>query len=880
MISWEVFFEKLIELSSLEHKDNEISKLIKDFKENRIAAIGGSDAFQEFLESSDLEIFQTNREIFLGRLKKLYHSGSQGAELPDWLLRSQENWEEILDELENWDLEIDVDIAVKPEIQNIRLDPKFGNKNSDSESASSDVVGTGTLTAQPEIKFQRLGLSLLRRGTAERIEIATDLAVVNGDSDDWEHPDAIIWHLTKPLVIQAEGSFDFDMRRTRVVPSEENSGPVLQPIDIQIEPIQTNLDEIQVQSEGVKKLMSEIFNQTKISLALERLSQQALFDRVKTQFQDDVKNYLEKEVLKLSIIILRDENGKIDFEIGIKGQKFDDKIKKLQEENRFVTEIISEAPLNVEDFKVNLQPGAKDIEIEILLPETKSVTARIGDFDFPEFLFEDESNDLVRSIMNYFNQNSIDFSEASLEAQLRLSQSSEDRPRITLHVPIQWKQTAGSDLLVPNFSFDKMVFNLDALEEARIEAVKFRATNESPWVQLDFQDPPKIQDQLYSQMSGLTQNFENLMGEDFELFLNRELQSRLQDLVLKVGAEDDQGASNEEKIRILDFEFPEGAVKIDWDAEDELLDLVLKASERRGPDNKLQGDFSPAFERLPKEFRIFRNQSGAVTIKTDLKLPQSFRIQLQNIDDEEAFIESLELSVAADEPKTVSIYWKIVQDAQGRLIILPEISNLDTVIEAYQPVLDEKAGPDALVARGVQPKSYLGRGAEWLTRKLRESGFQSGIAAGLFGQLYIEKEKRERITKKINETFHKKLQEKLPDLVLDLLKLTNGYVLEPLDKRLSERAGYNPEAVMPALQKEFERIVDGLIEKRLLRGDLAHWKLGETKVLERLENEIESYAPDRFGSEFLGQPFENLRTEVSDTLINTPNALRSVLEGS
>lgn len=877
MTSWEVFFESLLEFSSLEDEDDKISKLIKDFKESRISAMGGSEAFQSFLEASELEIFQTNREIFLGRLKRFYYSGSQDSELADWFIKSQENWEEILDELENWDLEIDVDIAIKPEVQNIKLDPKFGGQTSDGEGESSDVVGRGILTAQPEIKFQRLALSLLRRGTAERIEIATDLAIVDGDPKDWGHPDAIIWHLTKPLVIQAEGSFDFDMRRTRAVPSEQNSGSLLQPIDIQIEPVQTNLDEIQVQPEGVEKLMSEIFNQAKISLALERLSQQALFDRVKTQFQDDIKNYLEKETLNLSIIILRDENGKIDFEIGIKSEKLDAKIKKLQEEDRFVTEIISQTNLNVEDFKVNLQPGAKDVEIEILLPETKSVTAQVGDFDFPEFLFEDESNDLVRSIMSYFDQNSIDFSEASLEAQLRLSQSSEDRPRISLHVPIQWEQTAGGDLLAPNFSFDKMAFNLDALEGAKIEEVRFQATNESDWVELNFQDTRKMQDQLYSQMSELTQSFENLMGEDFELFLNRELQSRLQKLVLQVGAEDDQGALNEEKVRILDFEFPDSAVKIDWDAEDELVALRRKNSDRRGPDHKRQELFKPALDRLPKEFRVFRNEAGVVTIKTDLKLPQTFHIQLQNIDDEEAFIESLEFSVAANEAQTVSVFWKIIQDAQGRLIILPEISNLDSVISAYQPLLD---GPDALVARGVRPKSYLGRGAEWLTRRLRQTGSKVGLAASLLGQVYIENEKRERITKKINETFNKKLQENLPDLVLDLLRLTNGYVLEPLDQRLSERAGYNPEAVMPSLQKDFERIVDGLIEKRLLRGDLAHWKLGETKVLDRLENEVEAYATDRFESEVLGQPYENLRTEVSDTLINTPNALQSVIEGN
>ena len=711
------------------------------------------------------------------------------------------------------------------------------------------------------------------------IEIASDLARVEGDQDDWDHPDAIIWTFTKPLVIKADGSFDFDMRRVRPQSNDENASSVLQPIDIHIGSVQTNFNEIEIKEAGVQKLMTEVFNQQKISFALDRLSQQALFDRMKIQIQDDVMNYLRNEPFQFSIIIFQDEDGKIEFEIGVKNNDFDKKIATLQDEGRFVSEIVSESLLSVEDFKVNLLAGESNLEIEVELPETKWVSAKIGDFDFPGFLFEGESNDLVRSIMNYFDQNAIELSGASLEAKLRLKEPSEEKSTIKLYVPIRWETSTGADFSIPNFKISEMTFNLDELGEARIEEVKFRSTNNSPWVELNFQDKPRIQDQLYAQLSQMTQNFENLTGENFEKFLSQELQARLQTLVLQVGEADEASASTEEKIRIIDFEFPAEAIKIDWDVEAELIQRRLHDGKRIGLNNKQQGDFTSVFHRLPKEFRIFQDQKGDVIIKTDLKLPKSFRIRLQNIDDEEAFIETLEFSVAAEEEKTATVFWKILQDAQGRLIILPQISNLDSVIAAYHHVLDQTSGPDALVARGVRPKSFSGRAAEWINGKLIQSGYDRGVVAGLFGQMYVEKEKRERISKKINEVFHKKLQEKLPNLVLDLLKLTNGYVLEPLDQRLSERASYDPEAVMPALQKVFERIVDGLIEKRLLRSDLSNWKLGEQKVLDRLQGEIKDVVTDRSDADILGQSYGNLRDEVSSTLIELPETIQSALEG-
>ncbi len=870
MKDWEKFFE------SLQNLDFEKAQaLVDDFTQRRLTGSGRLGERRQNFVPDQIPLFKTRRSLLLNQIEQGFRDEISKSEQGEWIQGSLINWELILKELEEWSLLVDFDVQISPKIETVDLAPSFSPNLPQAQ-------GAGSVKATAEIAFKRLSLSFVNRRTDEKFEISSDL-VQSSETAKMRNPESpeFIWNLNRGIELQADGAFTFDPRRTDQIEINESLENHLQPINIEIGPVRTNFKEIQVEHEGVSEVLSQIFNRNEIASAISRASLLPLFDKFKLQIQDDVKNLLKNKMIDISIIIFQDEEGEAKFEAALKNEKSEQRVEDLKAQGRFVTQIVSQTSLTLDDFEMSFDTTAQAIDVKVRLPQTKMLSSRIDGFDFPRFLFTKEENSLVGSLMNYFDQSSMDLSEARLEADLRLSSSEDNLANLTFRLPIKWAQSPSSAYDVPRIAAEEMSMNLDEIANAKIGVVRFRSTDKSPWVRLDFQDQMKIQDQLYRQMKNLNQNFKDVTGEEFENFFHRELTHRLQKMVLRLGSEEtsSDSSSTEENLRILDFQFPAEAVRINWEAAEELrkinAEMAVPLLRRRSPDA-----FKSVFEKLPKEYRPFKMEPGMVVLRTDLSLPQNFRIELQNIDDEDAFIEAIQLSVASEQAQTASVFWKVHQDAQGRLVILPEISNLESVISGFKPVLDSSDPAQQLLFRGVQPKGFWARGAEWITQSLRESGNARVATLGWIGQGQIERKKRDRIAAKIQESFHQKLQEKLPDLTLDLLKAANGYVLEPMGNGQSPRMGFDPQAVMPALQRDFENIVEGLVDRRRLREGLSQWRFDSEgpSALHQLETEVRA-AATQVPSESFGAYYENLVQSVSDTLINAPNIFQSVIEG-
>lgn len=597
----------------------------------------------------------------------------------------------------------------------------------------------------------------------------------------------------------------------------------LQPVSVELSPVQTNLQGneenpgLLISEDAVETLIRDLITPERTQIVLSQFrgsrsdeeeeilsfEEMRSFGRLKTQLETDVVNFLRNQKMEFAVWFTRTSEDKLKTNVGVVNDELKIKLQKLRDEAQkdqksaqrvtntesLVGEFRTQIPLEIASAHMDYDPDTQSLIFNADLLEERKLDWEALYFEFPNFLFGDVEHPLVKNILSGLRDLNFANKNIQIETQIDFPKLENEEPGVQIRLPVTWTTSENSMLARPQIDIQNISVKVPGFENAQVRNIRFRAHDELDWVHIKPENPEQISDQVYTQLRPFMQNvfaitdpvgIPRMIERAMEEYLGLELGS------MKMNLSDGGELATADKVELVDFRLPVEALKIQWDAEGEF-----------NLDKEKKKNLKDAFLFLPEAYEAYRTQDSIHRIRTTLKIPQEIRLRIEGLDHAEAYIGVLEFSLRANAAQEIEIYWKFVRDSQGRLLMLPELLNIEKVLTAYSPVttgspqeggpLIESVIPKNSVKRtidiGSQVASVVGQAAgkaeaEGAFDYILKKGAQFiGWGAGHV-QSYVEDTKQSSVLKELSKAMEEARLSVIPQVVETLVYKSNGHFLQ------------------------------------------------------------------------------------------------------
>ncbi len=673
---------------------------------------------------------------------------------PEWISESLANWRLVLDELRTLSVSVSYDVAVEPNFKSVDLllgDPREMTTRVDR---SDDLARAHLLTRlNPRAHVKSI------EAFVETGRFLYQLPMFPNYNQTWEFDEVRAKvDLSASVDLTRDQPFRaiFGPLETNLGEIRDAQGHVLQPgVPLAEADVDHFLKEL-LQTSRYQELLNLFYNHEDYDPEMAKrqpFRELPLARKIEAQFVQDARQVLATRKLPLTVWLRKLWNDQIEVEFGVSGiEKTNKRLDELRKNGDLVAVLSSELPLTA-DPDMRLDIDQQTLAFSFNLPQEMELQWKIDKLYFPQFLFHETSNPLVQKILKAMPTKNMLDSDAYVKIKLKdsdllpfvMGPPAEDG--VDIQVKIPYRYVRPSEFRLPRLESalaeaekrpgplrvdldgrteveilrseieklkaelpqllqgeypvflvdeDNLEVDLAGLSTMHITEIEARfAASAAPLKINPFQPGRTITQQSFDQIPQLVDTATSILPQKVLKAIDQGVQDRLQDILKSLKG---RVSTIDLKLDYLvkKFELPKDAVKIYWEAE------APPATGLRPVDPMLLSTSYPALYALPAKHRV----------ATTLKLPQTISIDLNNVDTLDADIKNISFDVGTDEPRTVTIHWKVVEDAAGELHVLPTEWNMEQVFKAFE--IDEesvKFGDVVVNTRRALEKGWWGRRA-------------------------------------------------------------------------------------------------------------------------------------------------------------------------
>lgn len=830
-------------------------------------------------------------ESWLKSIREAYSKDLEGDQ-QQWIEGAISNWQKIFKDMEEWELYVDYHVEVHPEIDQARL------QYSIPESGPLVKVDA-ELQLDPLIRMKSVHLVLENPVTGEVFSL--------GDPKDFQAD----FYLSN--TVMGTSSVELELHL-----NERN------PIKAKIDPVQTNIlpssssEGVLIRGSDVDVFMRKIFNQNRIELLISQAlpgiqnnekTKPVSSTRLLDQVESDITNYLRFRSLDVSLLLLETSDGKLKTDASILTPERKEEIRIAYESDRSINglkiigELRSAIPLELDESHLQFNHESQSILLDFDLLKSKSIRWNVEFFEASTaFIGGELDSPLLQSMFEKINLDQNRLRDVEIEADIDFSLTNSG---LQIEIPLEWKKLDATNKPVPQVNLQNIEVNLPALSEARIQEIRLRSAKELEWVRLRLDREKMISDQLYTQLHSIIKNANLLLDKNSIDQLSNELShSLLQiskeaeiDISSKSMGIQDPNAITSGTLRFVNFPLHLDAIHID-SVDQKELDLI-KEFGFLSADNQTS-IYSNAFDSLPENYQIFKNKEALYQFYTEIKLPEALRVRIDNFENAEAKVGQMEFNLVAEDEQQISVYWKLVQNDEGRMTLIPEFHNLKQVLRSYRPITEGSVAEGApliknIIAKdpkiqGIEATATAGRAIGSAVASSSQKGLVGSVNKLVWGGLgrvsgavssEVESAKQAKLRDKLNTELISSAIKEVDPLVLFIVDASSGQPGSNSDTGFS----------LPYFQGVMEQGIEALLDDFRLRASLgeilledqifaekAEWKIKQVvDSIVRDESPFSSW-PERLTNAGLLKTWNEIESQATSTFSKLPQSnLRSIL---
>jgi len=661
----------------------------------------------------------SRQEYYLQQIEKsLLETSGATRGRPAWLDQSLNNWRQIFSDLRSMTVAVAYHLEVLPNFKSTDVflsDPKLLHTAVDGDK---DIARARILARlAPDVNVKSIS------GYIEMPNFTYQLPLFPEYGQTWKFANVTgAVDLATTLDVSAEAPFfaNFGPLATNLGEEKDAEGNVIwNGVQVSKKDVDYFLDQL-LKVERYEKIIKTFYSPDEwdeVEGMAGPFKELPIARKIMVQTVHDAKNVLSERKIPLILYLYRVGEKEVEVGYALKADPALDKtLQSLRQDGKLIGLFDGDIALTATP-SVDVDLERREMHLGIDLPPQTEVTFQVRELNFPQFLFKDAKNPIVRRILDSLPKGNLVGPDAKVKVMMKNLETPADFVGPPLHnsfndirmtipytymTPSEWRlkhlegvikkeeaivghearveslkqerQNLQSEIAnkvrkeYPTFVIEeeRIQVNFSGLSTAYISQIEAHLNPGIPPLVLRPQSERSLAQQGYDQVPVLLQNIRAILPKKTIKTIESSIQDRLQEMVKKINKKVSQPGISF-NVEITDFQLPADAVEIKWDG------VRDPAKHLEAIDPLLLSTAYPYLYKLPAKHEL----------TTVLKVPKKMGIMLRNIDSKKAQVPWLSIEAGSDEEAEVTIQWKIVEDAAGELHTLPYVWNFPEVLNGY-----------------------------------------------------------------------------------------------------------------------------------------------------------------------------------------------------